>query len=74
MASAEFTEAIKVAKEAAKAGAAQVRTMLGKSNDADLMIYNNLRDNDFKNILAEYGPDQLEAYIQTMEAKRAKGG
>lgn len=71
----QFKNAILVAKEAAKQGAAQMREMLGKTNDPDLMIYNKLKDEDFQQILQDKGPDELQRYIATMEAKRTnKGG
>ncbi len=62
------------AKEAAKVAVAQTKTMLGRTNDPDLEIYNRLGPADFEGMKAEHGVEAVTEYINTMEVKRLKGG
>jgi phosphoribosyl-ATP pyrophosphohydrolase len=49
-----------------------VRKVSGKSNDEDLLIYEQLTDADFKKLSEKYGEESVEKYIKTMEARRMK--
>jgi hypothetical protein len=68
-----LSEAVEQARLAAREAAKQARTVLGATNDPDLMLYNKMTPEKFEQIKAEYGPDALMDYIDTMERKRMGG-
>lgn len=45
---------------------------LGQQQDPELAIYERLKPENFKDILAKYGPDETMKYIKAMEAKKMK--
>lgn len=69
-----LSEAVAQAKLAAREAARQARTVLGQSNDPDLMVYNRMTPEKFERIRQEQGEAGLLDYIDAMERKRLKGG
>ncbi len=61
-------------KAAAREAVQEMRGYLGQPADPDLRLYQKLQPADFQAILQQYGPENLAQYVQTMEARRLKGG
>ena len=46
---------------------------LGIETDQDISLYNSLKEEDLRELVGEYGIDNMLEYIHTMEAQKMKG-
>lgn len=59
---------------AASKALANSNKVFGFQTDPDLRRYEQLGDNDFQTLVGTYGQDAVTGYVQTMEARRMRGG